>query len=54
MDQIFSLWMVVEKLLPKGKQVYAAFMDPEKLYDNLFDCNVGYIEGLWCRWKFGD
>ncbi len=33
MDQIFSFRMVVEKILAKGKKLYAAFMDLEKAYD---------------------
>jgi len=34
-DQIFSLRMTVEKMLTKGKKVYAAFMDLEKAYDRI-------------------
>ncbi len=34
-DQIFSLRMTVEKMLVKGKKVYAAFMDLEKAYDRI-------------------
>ena len=34
-DQIFSLRMIVEKMLAKGKKVYAAFMDLEKAYDRV-------------------
>ncbi len=32
-DQIFSFRMTVEKILTKGKKIYAAFIDPEKAYD---------------------
>ncbi len=34
-DQIFSFMMVVEKILAKGKKLYAAFMDVEKAYDRV-------------------
>ena len=34
-DQIFTLRMIVEKMLAKGKKVYAAFMDLEKAYDRI-------------------
>ena len=34
-DQIFSLRMIIEKMLVKGKKVYAAFMDLEKAYDRI-------------------
>ncbi len=34
-DQIFSFRMVVEKILAKGKKLYAAFMDLEKAYDRV-------------------
>ena len=34
-DQIFTLRMTVEKMLTKGKKVYAAFMDLEKAYDRI-------------------
>ena len=34
-DQIFTLRMIVEKMLMKGKKVYAAFMDLEKAYDRV-------------------
>ncbi len=34
-DQIFSFRMVVEKMLAKGKKIYAAFMDLEKAYDRV-------------------
>jgi len=34
-DQIFSLRMTVEKMLTKGKKVYAAFMDLVKAYDRI-------------------
>ncbi len=35
MDQIFCFRMVVEKILGKGKKLYAAFMDLEKAYDRV-------------------
>ncbi len=35
MDQIFCFRMVVEKMLAKGKKLYAAFMDLEKAYDRV-------------------
>ncbi len=34
-DQIFSFRMVVEKILAKGKKLYAAFMDLENAYDRV-------------------
>ena len=34
-DQIFSLRIIIEKMLAKGKKVYAAFMDLEKAYDRV-------------------
>ncbi len=34
-DQIFSSRMAVEKILAKGKKLYAAFMDLEKAYDRV-------------------
>ncbi len=34
-DQIFCFRMVVEKILAKGKKLYAAFMDLEKAYDRV-------------------
>ncbi len=34
-DQIFSFRMVVEKILAKGKKLYAAFMDLEKADDRV-------------------
>ncbi len=34
-DQIFCFRMVVEKILTKGKKLYAAFMDLEKAYDRV-------------------
>ena len=34
-DQIFSFRMVVERVLAKGKKLYAAFMDLEKAYDRV-------------------
>ncbi len=34
-DQIFSFRMVVEKILAKGKKLYAVFMDLEKVYDRV-------------------
>ncbi len=34
-DQIFSFRMLVEKILAKGKKLYAAFMDLEKPYDRV-------------------
>ncbi len=34
-DQIFSFRMVVEKILAKGKKLYTAFMDLEKVYDRV-------------------
>ncbi len=34
-DQIFSFRMVVEKILAKGKKLYAAFTDLEKAYDRV-------------------
>ncbi len=36
MDQIFSLRMVVEEILAKGKKLYAASMDLEKAYDRVY------------------
>ncbi len=35
MDQIFSFRMIVEKILAKGKKLYAAFMEVEKAYDTV-------------------
>ena len=34
-DQIFSFRMVVERVLAKGKKLYAAIMDLEKAYDRV-------------------
>ena len=34
-DQIFTVKMLVEKYLVKGRKLYAAFMDLEKAYDRV-------------------
>ncbi len=51
-DQIFSFMMVVEKILAKGKKLYAAFMDPEKAYDKSRLAGiVGSFKDIWCGRK---
>ncbi len=47
-DQIFSFRMVVEKILAKGKKLYAAFMDLEKAYDSQSADIVGSFKVIWC------
>ncbi len=51
--EIFSFWMVVEKILEKRKKLYAAFMDLEKAYDGvdwLALWEVLSLKDIWC-WR---
>ncbi len=51
-DQIFSFRMVVEKILAKGKKIYAAILDLEKAYDkSRLASIVGSFKDIWCGRK---
>ncbi len=50
-DQVFAVRQIVEKYLGKGKDVFWAFMDLEKVYDRI---DRGFVEGIkvvWSGWK---
>ena len=48
-DQIFTVKMLAEKYLVKGRKLYEAFMDLEKAYDKSgLEFFVGCTENIWC------
>ncbi len=50
MDQIFSFRMV-EKILAKGKKLYAAFVDLEKAYNRVNWLALWEVLVIWCGRK---